>query len=294
MLGIGAVTGALLVFPAVLAWGFTHPPRRRHRGTPRTVLGLAYERVRFHTTDGLTLAGWLVPHPSPRGVVIVSHGYFGNRGTMLPYLRFLHDGGYSVVLYDFRAHGWSGGRRTTFGVGEIHDLRAAVRFVQSHPALAALPCALLGESMGAAVSLLVGADAPLVAAVVADSAYARFDSAVVGRLRLLFGERLGAWVAPHAERMGTRLLGVPCAQIAPVEALPRYGDRPVLLIHGTADRLVRLENFDALRGAAPWAQAWSVDGVQHVRSVYDASDYAARVLAFLDAALTAEDRLPGS
>jgi cephalosporin-C deacetylase-like acetyl esterase len=46
--------------------------------------------------DGVSLRGWYVPAPEntvPRGVIVISHGYYGNRATMLPYLRFLHRAG---------------------------------------------------------------------------------------------------------------------------------------------------------------------------------------------------------
>jgi hypothetical protein len=32
------------------------------------VVGLAFEEVRFTTTDGVELTGWLVPHPQARGM----------------------------------------------------------------------------------------------------------------------------------------------------------------------------------------------------------------------------------
>ncbi|MES2461855.1 MAG: alpha/beta fold hydrolase, partial [Armatimonadota bacterium] len=211
-LGAGVATAAAL--PAVLAWVFLHPPRRLHHKTPRSWLGIDFERVRLRATDGVTISAWYVPAPervTPLGVVVLCHGYHGNRAMMLPYLRFLHQAGYAAVLFDWRAHGWSGGKMATFGSTEPEDLIAALDWISAHPDLGHLPIALLGESMGASVSLLVAAvETERVKAVVADSPYARFDRAVEGRLQLAFGPKMAPLVVPQARRVGEALLGVSC------------------------------------------------------------------------------------
>ena len=282
---------ATAAFPAALAWVFTHPPRRLHRRTPRGA-GIAFERVRLRTADGLRLSAWYVPADPgrgslPKGVVVICHGYYGNRATMLPYLAFLYRAGYSALLFDFRAHGWSGGRMATFGVKETLDLQAALDWTQTRPELEGLPVAVLGESMGASVALLLAAEDARVRAVVADSAFARFDSAVEGRLRLAFGPRLASVLVPRTRNVGERLLGIRCVDIAPVDAIARIAPRPVLLIHGTGDALIARENSHRLFEAAPGnALLWEVPGAGHVGSVYVAGDeYARRVTAFLGDAL---------
>jgi alpha-beta hydrolase superfamily lysophospholipase len=280
--------GAAAALPALLAWGFTHPPRTRHRRTPRS-WRIAYERVRLRTDDGLRLSAWYVPAPGgtpPRGIVVGCHGYFGNRANLLPHLRFLHAGGYAVLLFDFRAHGWSGGNLVTLGRTEQLDLRAALDWVSSRPDLAALPLAVLGESMGASVALLVASCDERVRAVVADSAFARLDGAVAARLRLAFGPP-GDWLAPPTRRHGERFIGARCLEIAPVEAVARIAPRPVLLLHGAEDRLVTPDNARQLLAAAPGnAALLEIPGARHVRGIYVAPDeYAARVLRFLDTVL---------
>jgi pimeloyl-ACP methyl ester carboxylesterase len=208
---------------------------------------------------------------------------------MLRYAEFLHHAGYATLLFDFRAHGWSGGGMTTFGCREPLDLRAALDWVESRPDLCDLPLVLLGESMGAAVSLLVAAEEPRVRCVVADCPYARFDSAVEGRLRLAFGKHVGTALRPPAQRAGERFLGVRCTEIAPVEAIAKIAPRPVFLIHGSEDRLILPENTEKILEAAPGnARRWVVQGARHARSVRVAGEeYDKRVLAFLDEALAA-------
>lgn len=286
-----AVTGLGVALPVGLAWAFAHPPRRLHRRTPRH-LGIAYARVRLRTEDDVTLSAWYVPPADtsrsvPRGVVVVCHGYYGNRAQMLPHVGFLHRAGYVVLLFDFRAHGWSRGRSSTFGCRETADLRAALDWVAMRPELADLPVAVLGESMGAAAALLVASEDERVRGVVSDSAYARLDHAVEGRLRVL--GPLARLVTPPTQRAGERLLGLRCREVAPEEAIVRVAPRPVLLIHGTRDAFILPENAHRLQAAAPEnASLWEVPGAAHCRAVAVAPDeYAARVLGFLEHALAA-------
>jgi alpha-beta hydrolase superfamily lysophospholipase len=281
---LGAAVGATLAaVPVALAYLFLHPPRRFHRKTPKSALGLDYERIRLTTTDNHTLSGWWVPHPQPRGVVTLCHGYYGNRETMLPYLEFLHRGGFAALLFDFRRHGWSEGRRTSFGHEETRDLDAALEWLHHSEKLGHLPLVVLGESMGAAVALQVAAREPRIAAVVADSSYARLDSAVRGRLALAFGPALAAVVTPPTQWMGERMLGIPTRSIAPIEVAPALDGLPTLLIHGDADGLIAVENaFELYRACGADTELWITRGVRHVRSVHEEKEYADRVLAFLD------------
>lgn len=209
---------------------------------------------------------------------------------MLPYLAFLHRAGYHCLSFDFRAHGWSGGNRATFGSREPLDLAAALDWTQARADLAGLPVALLGESMGAAVALLVAAQDTRVRAVVADSPFARFDKAVEGHMLFVFGPTAGPLVVPHTQRVGEQILGVASASIAPVEAVRRIAPRRVFLIHGLEDLLISPDNARQIQAASPeTVELWEVEGARHVRSVHVAGDlYARRVVAFLDDALQAE------
>lgn len=280
-----AMAGAGALLPIALAWGFTHPPRSRHLQTPRS-LGLRYERVRLRTEDGLRLSAWHVPASGQaRGVAVICHGYFGNRARMLPHLQILHDAGFAALLFDFRAHGWSGGHLVTLGCAEQLDARAALDWVEAQEALLDLPIVLLGESMGASVALLAASEDRRVRAVIADSAFARLDYAVAGRMRSVFGH-LGTWLAPSAQRAGERFLGMRCVDISPMQAIARLDARcPVLLIHGAEDRFIVPDNSRQLLEAARpgMATLWEAPGARHCRAIYVApEEYARRILEFLD------------
>lgn len=274
-----------------MAWVFLHPPRRHHGKNPRTAHGISFERVRLRAGDGVRLSGWYVPPPDTaptRGVAVICHGYWGNRGFMLPHLGFLHRAGYACLMFDFRAHGWSGGYRTTFGISEPLDLDAAIDWVKANLELAALPLAVVSESMGAAVTLMVAARDTRIEAVVADSAFARFDGAIQTRMTSLFGERLAGVLAPPAQGVGERILGRGTYDIAPVEAVGKLSPRRLFLLQGSADEVVPPGSLQALKDAADpdCTEVWQIPGAKHVQAIYShEGEYAARVVAFLNDAL---------
>ena len=273
---------------------FTHPPRRLLFQTPRTALRLPYERFRIRTTDGISLSGWcILPQKEIRGLVVLSHGYSSCRGTMLPHARFLLEAGYATVLYDFRSHGWSGHSRVTFGHTEVEDLHTVLRWVEDHPALSSLPLFLMGESMGGAVSLFVGAQDQKVLGIVSDSTFARFDHALFSRFEMIFGEAIAQRIVPPLAAAGETLLGVTARDIAPLLAIPSLAPRPLFLIHGKKDRLVPLVNALKLYAMAQKhydehhkldaLHFWLVEEAPHARNIDTAgSVYEERVLAFLD------------
>jgi fermentation-respiration switch protein FrsA (DUF1100 family) len=286
-----AVVASAMMIPAILAWGFLHPPRRHHRRNPRTAHGIVFERVRLRAKDGVRLSGWYVPPPDDvptRGVAIICHGYFGHRGEMLPHLGFLHRAGYAALMFDFRAHGWSGGVRTTFGITEPQDLSAAIDWVKENPELADMPLAVVSESMGAAITLTVAAADKRIDAVVADSAFARFDGAIEARLNSLLGKRIATVLAPRAQAVGERILRQVCYDIAPVEAVGQIAPRPLFLVQGSADEVVPPQSLEQLYAASEHGstELWQIPGARHVKGIHTNRDeYARRVVAFLDKSL---------
>ena len=79
---------------------------------------LSAEAIEFPSTSGATIRGWFVAGQPGRGVVVLMHGLRGNRVPMVRRALALKSDGYAVLLFDFQAHGESGGARITFGYRE--------------------------------------------------------------------------------------------------------------------------------------------------------------------------------
>lgn len=134
--------------------------------------GLEYQNVEFKARDGVTLRGWLIPGSKDK-VIIQSHfgtmccrsGYT-NEGKgfskaydedihFLNQAKYLHDAGYTVLMYDFRGHGESDvGDKPwiTWGTEEAKDVVAAVDFVSNHPDYESADIGLLSICMGQGAS----------------------------------------------------------------------------------------------------------------------------------------------
>ena len=136
----GTVVLALIAFAAVFAvTSLVICPRRRdlqsafayfgERGEEmrRTYESLQREAFSVTADDGTRLKAELVAPPCAEGrkkVVIFVHGFGFNRAAALKYLPFFQKRGFYAVLFDHRNAGESGGKHTTFGAKEQHDLRA--------------------------------------------------------------------------------------------------------------------------------------------------------------------------
>jgi alpha-beta hydrolase superfamily lysophospholipase len=106
------------------------------------------------TKDGLTLKGWHWPRPSPRGVVVIAHG-FGEHGGCYSHVAEALGPALDVDLVapDLRGHGRSPGRRGVVRRYEdlVDDMSAAIDWVRN--ARPGLPLFVLGHSNGGQVAL---------------------------------------------------------------------------------------------------------------------------------------------
>src|SRR5439155_19498212 len=102
--------------------------RARPAPTP-AALGLDWGPLACRTSDGLLLKGWGVAPPAPRATVALFHGLRQNRAQALDRMALLVRAGYRCVAFDHRAHGESGGRRTSFGFREARDVTAVLDLV---------------------------------------------------------------------------------------------------------------------------------------------------------------------
>ncbi|MBI4227414.1 MAG: alpha/beta hydrolase [Candidatus Omnitrophica bacterium] len=270
-----------------LAWGLlvgyraTHPPRFRLPLTPAD-LHLPFDSLTLRAADGVRLAGWRLLPPSPRGVVIVQHGYGTCRADPLAITAMLYRLGYAVVSVDFRGHGESGGI-CTFGRRERLDVQAMLEAIARDASLRALPIGYLGISMGAAVGLLTAADDPRIRVVVSDSSYAWLGPMVARYQQMMYHlpEIPFGWVTARCLAVTLR---TPLARLDPVRAIRRIAPRPVLIIHGEADTSIPVAHARALCAAAGEPKTcWVVPEAGHVTSVsYRESEYAQRIAAIFE------------
>ena len=92
---------------------------------------LPYENVTFRTEDKVQLKGWFIPAPEEsEKTIILMHGWGMNRADILKNTYFLHDLGFNLFYFDFRALGESGGKTSSIGYLELKDITAAISFLK--------------------------------------------------------------------------------------------------------------------------------------------------------------------
>jgi fermentation-respiration switch protein FrsA (DUF1100 family) len=281
--GFLILMGILLIFFTWRrAWGLTHPPRKALTRTPAD-LGVTHEDVTFPTEDGLTLSGWFIPAKNGR-TLIACHGIFDNREQFLEQAVALAQEGYGFLLYDSRAHGKSSGTVCTYGHDEIHDVAAAVAYLEARPDVDSGQLGILGNSLGGITAIRAAARLPQLRVIVAESTFADFGRDI--RAAFTRFTHLPAFpFAPLVIFWGTRMTKINLNNIRPVEDISAIAPRPIFLISDLADGIVA-EPFD---GELLYANAghpkalWQVPDCQHVQCFTDhREDYLRRVSAFLE------------
>ena len=118
-------------------------------------IGLPYEDLHLQTSDGISLHGWYIPAPQPRGTVLFLHGNAGNISHRLDSVEMFHRLGYSTLIFDYRGYGNSGGSPTEQGT--YRDAEAAWRYLVEQRNIPSCHIVLFGESLGGAVAAWLAA-----------------------------------------------------------------------------------------------------------------------------------------
>jgi fermentation-respiration switch protein FrsA (DUF1100 family) len=266
----------------VLAAGLAlSAPARAVIGSPPP--DLRAETVTIPSTSGAILRGWFIVGRPGGGAVVLMHGVHSNRLSMVRRARLLSTAGFSVLLFDFQAHGESTGARITFGHLEAEDARSAVAFVRAR-----LPderIGAIGTSLGGAAALLGPHPLP-VDALVLESVYPDITPAILNRLRAVLGPSLGRIAAPALEYLFELLLppvlGVRTNDLRPIDHVAEVG-APILIASGTRDDRTTISETAAIFDQAKDPKLfWAVAGARHVDlEAFAPDEYRNRVVPFL-------------
>lgn len=282
----------LATFPAVylgvsayVADRMSRPVRFALTSTPAQY-GLEYEDVNFASTvDHVPLSGWYIGSGGGR-VIVMMHGRNGRRdgGDALEIASKIAAYGYDVFMFDFRAHGTSGGDRYSMGKLEVRDVEGALNYLEAKGVTA---IGAHATSMGGSPMVYAAVDHPEMKALVTDSSFAYLAPILEKQFSRATG--LPALFNPGVFLMGKLMFGIDLKANMPAEAVSRLGDRPLLIIHSIGDDDEDLiptgHARDLARAGAnnPNLQLWLAPGKGHCRAYANNKDeYMARLLAFYD------------
>src|SRR5436305_2376080 len=211
------------------------------RSTADAAAAAGFTEVKVATDDGARLDGWWRAPPEGHGVVLFLHGTPGTVPDQVWRLDQLKQSGLGILAIDWRGYGGSTGQPTELGVRA--DARAGFDFIRR--AAPESRIAVFGESFGTSPAVALAHDRP-VAGILVNAPYAS--------VRPLF--ELRGPPIPY------RWLLIDQFDSA---ALVGTVGVPVMILHGTADPNVPVEEARRLYAAAREPKSMiEVEGAGHL------------------------------
>ncbi len=265
---INMLMAAAVAYGAVLLLVFLFQPRliyfpqveREHTATPRAA-DLDFEDVALHTADGIKLHGWWVAARDARGTVLLMHGNAGNISHRLGYLTMFNRLGYSVLLFDYRGYGKSGG--SPGEEGTYLDAEAAWQHLTEARNLKSQDIVIVGESLGGGVATWLALKYPPRALVLASTFTSVPD--------------MGAQVYPWLPvRLLARIVYDNIARIREIQV-------PLMIAHSRGDDIIPFAHGQALFAAAREPKQFlELAGGHNEGFLFARDEWIAAVGAFLD------------
>lgn len=132
---------------------------------------IGVEEVEFEASDGVQLVGWLFAGRPDLPPIVLCHDYGSGRSAMVNTALALSRNGFTVLAFDFRGHGASGGGRSTRGIKEKRDVIGAVDYLLEVGPETQRRVGVFGSGMGAHAAVLAAADRSAIKALVLDGLY---------------------------------------------------------------------------------------------------------------------------
>jgi len=202
----------------------------------------------------------VILHPFCNRTVILLHGFADAKVGAIAWAPLWQSLGYNILAIDLRAHGESGGRFTTAGYFERHDVDQVINDLRAAKPRETQQLILFGISLGAAVAAAVAERRGDLDAIILDSPYHHLVSAAVAHGRYM--NLPFQFLAPLAVRLGQWRCGARFDDVAPDKTLPQL-KIPVLLIFGEDDPLLDSTQFVWIESNSP--QTGTQRHVMHVK-----------------------------
>lgn len=205
--------------------------------------GIPYRTLRIPTRNGKHLFAWMIPAgpdaPVPAPALVLMHGWGGNAAAMLPLVAPLHAAGHALLLVEARCHGRSDDDTFASLPRFAEDIEAALDWLATQDGIDARRLGIVGHSVGAGAALLTASRSRRIRAVVSLAAFAHPADMMRRWLRWkrIPEWPLGRYILAYVQKtIGYRFDDIaPCRTIAAV-------DCPVLLVHGSEDEVVPLDD----------------------------------------------------
>jgi fermentation-respiration switch protein FrsA (DUF1100 family) len=194
--------------------------------------------------------------------VVICHGAGIGKVSALPLVASFVPHGFNVLMFDFRAHGGSGGQVVSFGDNERRDVLGAVNWLQHTHALQATKIYGLGIETGGAALIAAAADPSAAGqSINAIAVYGCFHD-LPTLAKSLANERFAPPFNWLFSRVGLALAdfqtGADLTDFSPANEIQGVWPRPVFIVNGSIDREFPMEMGRELyeSAAEPKSSRW--------------------------------------
>lgn len=229
--------------------------------------------------DGYELHCNYIPLEGSRKFVIISHGHTYTRMGSVKYLHMFRRLGFNCVIYDDRGCGKNAPSPITMGFNESRDLRYIISDLRKKFG-EDIYLGLHGESMGAALSLMVLKDEKNIDFLISDCAYADLYELLVYNAKTLC--HMPEFFTKRASKLCKKKYGFNFEDIKPYACIENTAT-PICFIHGENDDFILpLHCMTLYQAAGAYHEINSFPGAGHAGSFYsDPERYESIVKNFL-------------
>jgi pimeloyl-ACP methyl ester carboxylesterase len=236
-------------------------------------LGLRYQDLTFDVRDERTgrplrIAAWWIPaaDPSTRTILLI-HGRGDAKVGAIAWAPTLHALGWHVLTIDLRAHGQSGGKHSTAGFWERHDVNQVINQFRAQQPRETATLVIFGVSLGAAVAVATAASRESdIAALILEAPFADYRQAVAAHAKMQ--GHSGDSIREVAVRVAEWISDADFDAVRPQDLMPKLAC-PVMVIHGEGDPFIPAEDAAAMAASIQSRKheddiLWSVPETGHV------------------------------
>lgn len=234
-------------------------PMKKHLITPEQI----NKKVKLQIDDwyipvdkDIQLHAWFLVAENPKGSVLFLHGNGQNISTHIASVFWLPEQGYNVLLYDYRGYGYSQGVSSL--ENSVADFPTVLRYLYNKDPFSQKKLVVFAQSLGGAIALNGLVHTPK--DITVDAAI--IDSAFTGFRRIARQKLAQVWFTwPLQWPLSLTITN----KYAPVKQIARLSQYPVLIIHGTGDRVIPYHHGESLYEAANEPKYfWTVQGGRHI------------------------------
>ena len=261
-----------------------HPKLKPLTVDPATI-SRNYEKVNFRSRDDkANIAGWFFKADSSNKTIILVSGSDQNRidpgfGSD-KVAKDLLANNFNVLMFDFRGRGESDKAVYSIGYYEKYDLAGAYDYLLGR-GYTPQRIGVISISLGGGTAVLALPLMSQVGGLVLDSSYSDMHSLISrelpGRSKLpkQFSWGIGLWARI--------IYRVKFDEMVPKDVLKNYQDRKFLIIHGTTDKYVPVQDSLDLEKSSPKSELWIVSEAGHVKAYEkDPKEYIKRVTNYFN------------